>query len=1036
MANSTSLANTGKSLSAASIGQGLKNWVIGKRMYFVAFFIPVILTYLAYLLFGLYPAGKYSVLCLDLNGQYVYFFEALRDAFWGDGSIFYDWARNLSGNYMGIIGYYLASPFTLIVMLLPEKFMLGSLLIMQLCKLGAASVTFSYFLQKRRGLSSLHSLFFSVVYSMMAYAVIQLIDPMWLDGIVFLPLIMAGVEYLIDDGRKINYAIPLAIMFVANFYIGYMIAIFTALYYFFYLFFGSDTKKKPVDYFKITGRMGIATLAGLLCALFMILPVYFALQQGKFEFTDPDYSMQFQFDLIDLIPQLLPAQYDSVNVDGSPEIYSGILTVILLPLFYANGKINFKKKIGYTLLLLCMVFSMYIKPIDMMWHGGQVPNWLPFRYSFLVSFVLITMAATAFSKLKDIKVGVLGAVFFGMMVLLLVISKLGYEHIDTVKSIWVSIALVGIYLIILYFLRGNMHDGAKRFGNVLLSVIMLVAIGAEATYNATDSMKKIHKEVAYSTRDSWGSFVQSGRDTVDMLEEYDDGLYRSEKTYYRCVNDNGAFGLRGISHSSSVMNTRIINFIETMGYCTHSYYTRYNGNTPIADSLLGIKYILNKETETGRYLNSTYQPVEGLKHDYVDESNKEHTIQVYENPNALSIGYMVNDDITSIGHLGNDNPFNSQNIFLSTITGNTEFSEDGSAFLGNREYYTPIQLNGDPILNNVTTSPYGDQTCYTAESTGDPTVTFCLTAPDDKPIYIYFRTDNQKSVNLWLDSNESTGWFNDEGSTENDAEFFSAYFEGDNYTIMKLGEFEPGQNIRLRMTVANEYTIVRNFFFYSFNDELFQQDIDTLKNNQWQIEDGWKDNKIKGTITAEEGQIMLTSIPWEDGYTEEIRNAAGKKYSKFMDTIIGDGWRIKVDGKRVEPVKVLDAFVGVKLEPGEHTVELKYTPPGWTFGVIAFVFGVAALVLFFMYDKKNNKVLIAIAREKKMGVSEQKPKVKKLSSEDKVAELKKNSALKSDVKDEKDKKAEDKQKPKQKTSDSDNFEEDSKEKSEDNNSDE
>ena len=143
------------------------------------------------------------MLCLDLNGQYVYYFEALRDAFWGDGSIFYNWSRNLSGEFIGIIGYYLASPFTLIVLLLPEKFMLSSLLIMQLCKLGAAGVTFSYFLQKRRNVKPLQSLLFSTMYAMMAYAVIQLIDPMWLDGLVMLPLIMLGIEYMVDDGRGI-----------------------------------------------------------------------------------------------------------------------------------------------------------------------------------------------------------------------------------------------------------------------------------------------------------------------------------------------------------------------------------------------------------------------------------------------------------------------------------------------------------------------------------------------------------------------------------------------------------------------------------------------------------------------------------------------------------------------------------------------------------------------------------------------------------------------------------------------------------------
>ena len=147
-----------RSFSAGSVISAIGRWIVRNRIYLIAFAIPAVLTYLAYALFGLYPFGEESVLCLDLNGQYVYYFEALRDAFWGDGSIFYNWSRNLSGEFMGIIGYYLASPFTLIVMLLPEKFMLSSLLIMQLCKLGAAGATFNYFLQKRRVMSSRSSL--------------------------------------------------------------------------------------------------------------------------------------------------------------------------------------------------------------------------------------------------------------------------------------------------------------------------------------------------------------------------------------------------------------------------------------------------------------------------------------------------------------------------------------------------------------------------------------------------------------------------------------------------------------------------------------------------------------------------------------------------------------------------------------------------------------------------------------------------------------------------------------------------------------
>ncbi|MGN0585032.1 MAG: YfhO family protein [Ruminococcus sp.] len=943
--------------SKAGISGGLRHWFYDKRFYFIAFFIPVVLTYIAYAIFGIAPFGEQSVLCLDLNGQYVYYFEAIRDAFWGDGSIFYDWSRNLSGNFMGIIGYYLASPFTLIVILLPESMMVTSLLIMQLAKLGAAAVTFCYFLRRRRGMEEVPSLIFSTLYAMMAYAVIQLIDPMWIDGLVFLPLIMAGMEYLIDDGRRLNYIIPLGLMFVANFYIGYMIAFFCVIYFIFYTFFGSEAKSlEGYGKFQATGRFIYSSVVGAMLAAAMILPVYFALQQGKFDFTDPDYSFQTQFELVDLFPQLMPAQYDSVNVQGSPEIYCGTLTLFLLPLFYVNKNISTKKKIGYTFMLLCMIFSMYIKPVDMMWHGGQVPNWLPYRYSFLVSFVLLNIAATAFKNLKGISIGKLATEFVLLLFAMLFMVRINYEHIDVKKSVWVAIMFMLVHLVLIYILN-NGKPGRTRAMNTAISLSMLIFVAGEATYNAVDSMNKIHKEVSYSGGAYYNNFIQNGREIVGQLREYDDGLYRAEKTYWRCVNDNDALGLRGISHSSSVMNTKIINFIETMGYCTHSYYTRYNGNSDLADSLLGIKYVLNQESETGMdntdksYLNPNYVPInEGYT--YQNHNGVSQTVKIYENPNALSIGYMASEDILKIDHLGNDNPFNSQNVLMSTLAGQTQFDAAGS-IAGNAQYYTPLDV-GEPVINNITVSDYNVENrlkLYTAGE-GDPTINFNFTVPDDKPIYIYFKTENQKSVNLWL--GEWSDELQDYDYTEHDRYgFFSSYFEGDNYTMMRLGSFEPGKKISLRVTVAHEYTIVRDFFFYSFNEELFQQDIDKLKANQLNIEE-YDENYIKGTVTASEGQILMTSIPWEE--------TGASLEQSFLKLPWEGTWRVKVDGKSVEPTEVIKAFVGVQLEPGTHTIEFKYVSPGWYTGVILVLIAIVLLVIFHRQDRRNNKALIAAVK--------------------------------------------------------------------------
>ena len=927
-------------------------WAVRNRQYFAAFFLPIILVYIAYAIFGLSPFGDRSVLCLDLNGQYVYYFEAIRDAFWGDGSLLYNWTRNLSGDYSGIIGYYLASPFTLIVILLPRTLILVSLLIMILCKLGMASVTMCMYLQKSKHLSPLYSVILSVGFGMCAYGVIQTIDPMWLDGLVFLPLIALGVEYLVDDGRKLNYIIPLAVMCIANFYIGFMCCIFTAFYFLYYVCFGTDKVKfNAKGLVPVIIRMVGATAVAMCLAAFMILPVYNALSLGKFDFTQPDYSFKTQFPILEFLAQFGVNQYNSVNVQGRPEIYCGVLAFVTTPLFFLNTRIESRKKIGYAYLMLVMFFSMWIKPIDMLWHGGQVPNWLPFRYSFIFSFILLSMAGMTLRAIRGIKKPALIGTVVGIGIIMLWANSKNYldaksnVYLDTATSVWATILFAAAYALLLFLLsRKNLPKRTATW----LSIAVLVLSGAELTWNAANSFKDIHTEVCYSTKKSYNEYVKSGRKLVDRIYSEDPSFYRAEKTYVRTVNDNGGFGLRGMTHSSSVMNTKILKFIEAMGYSCRSYYSRYDGNTAIGDSLLGIKYVMDKGDDN-QNLNPTYT----LK--FTDtckgQNEEDMEVSVYENPNALSMGYMVNSDIQRVNAFGNDNPFNSQNILMSTITGNTTFTEDGQ-FDQWREYYYPIPITNELRLNEVYSEPYGTQTNYRANPDAvDPTIDIFFEAQSSDPIYIFFKTENESKVNLWL----ADQWNMDEPTCKNvdgsDGTFMGAYFETDNYHILRLGEFKQGQKLQLRMTLLTDgngkekYTIVKNFFFYHFNQALFDQDIATLKDQQWDLTKAGG-RVLEGKITAQSGQVMMTSIPYEPG------------------------WKVWVDGKKVDHLELFQAMIGVPLEPGEHTVKMKFTPKGLQLGLFLLVLGIFGAIAFYLYDSKNNKRVLELRAKRAKGIYE------------------------------------------------------------------
>ncbi len=921
----------------------LRDWALRNKIYFIAFLLPVIIMYVAYIIFKVYPFGDNCVLVLDLNGQYVYYFEELRDAFWsGDKSFIYSWSRNLSGGYMGIIGYYLASPFTLIVMLLPRTMLLGSLMIMQLTKLGTAAVTFCYFLQKSKKLPQLHALAFSVLYALCAYGVIQLIDPMWIDGLVFLPLIILGLEYLIDDGRKINYIIPLALMFISNFYIGYMIAIFTFLYFLYYMIFGcqnAEKKNRLYEMWQSLLRFGMATIVGLACAAFMLLPVYNALKLGKFEFTQPDFSYATQFNIMDFFSQLMVAQYDSVNVQGLPEIYCGLFTLALLPMFYMNKEIKAMKKIGYTMLAIVLFICMYIRPLDMVWHGFQMPNWLPFRYSFTFSFVLLCMAAETFKNIHGIKLSAIGGTLAGIAAFLLVTESRNVEHIAT-KDIWICIALVAVYCGIIFLIRKN----EKLFAVVAPILILTVSCG-ELLYNSSDTLKAEDKEIVYSKRTTWYNFIDNGREVTNKLYEYDDGFYRAEKTFHRMVNDNAAIGLKGISHSSSVMNARTLKFLEAMGYSTSTFYSRYDGANALIDSILGIKYSMdrNYKSDIGtenykRLVDAAYDPV--FSYEYMDEADKERVIDVYKNPYALSVGFMADENIKYIERFGNDNVFNSQNILLSVLSGRTDLDLKTGQFGEIMEYFKPIEVDPESfVLNNVTTEPYGTGKKYVADAAGDPTVDMYIPVTSDKPIYSFLKTDFQKSVNLWMSTEQ------DENGQYINHKFVGTYFENHDYHTLALGSFEPGTTINLRMTVANEFTIVNNFFFYEFDEDLFADSINALKENQWNLTET-SARHLEGTITASEGQIMMTSIPYEKG------------------------WTVKVDGKKVDYREIAEALIGIEISPGEHTVSMTYTSPGLVVGIFLLIIGIGCIVMFYMYDKKNNKVLIAMYRAKETNTSE------------------------------------------------------------------
>ena len=92
-----------------------------------------------------------------------------------------------------------------------------------------------------------------------------------------------------------------------------------------------------------------------------------------------------------------------------------------------------------------------------------------------------------------------------------------------------------------------------------------------------------------------------------------------------------------------------------------------------------------------------------------------------------------------------------------------------------------------------------------------------------------------------------------------------------------------------------------------------------------------EDNVIQGTIRVKKDGWFITSIPYDKHF------------------------KIYIDGKETEIQKVNTAFLGCKIESGNHEVKIIYHAPGTTTGKVLSLIGIAGFVLVLVREKRKQK---------------------------------------------------------------------------------
>jgi uncharacterized membrane protein YfhO len=842
-------------------------------VYLLSFMAAPLILLLVYAFRGVYPFGQSSVLALDLNGQYIYYYEYYRGIFLADNSLLYSFSRSLGGEMIGTFAYYLASPFSFILLLFPRVLITEAVLTMILLKVGAAALTFAVYLRVERKAQPLTVILFSTMYGLMSYNIIQTMNPMWLDGPIFFPLIILAVERLVDLKRWPLYVFFLSIMFMANFYIGYMVGIFVFIYFIYYHYVREGGESRGFD-LKVIGIFLSASLVAVAGSLWLLLPTYNALGFGKFGFTSPNFAPLQKLDIFDLYAKMLPLSYDSVNVQGYPFIYCGLLTLILLALYFTSAGITRHKKIASALLLTVIVVFFSVSSLDMLLHGFQEPIWLNFRYAFIFSFFALILGFEAFEVLKRSDQITLFRTCLALLLITALIGRLTGDWIRPEKTLWLSYLLLTLYSCLLYYLKVQQdlpprvpdveQPSIKKVTIKWLQAILLFIVFLELFLNTIALIDSAHKEVYYSDRNSYREYFDRLYPAIDLLKEKDQEFYRTETVMRRTVNDPLALGIYGVSHSSSVFNQSVIDLMFRLGFAAREHWTSYKGATPITDSLFGVRYILAEK------------PVNNLYHK-ISEQNE---VLIYKNQFSMPFVYAVDEKLTAI-ELDSHDPFANQNFLLSTMIGEPY-----------TEYFKLSSIR-EVIFENIEGIEQEDIVAYSIVNPNQNAhIEYLVETAADNEMYMYLVSSIPRKVNIWKNQ-----------------EYVDTFFDYGSVCIIPLGANPDEETISLITTpIEGEYYLNHNLFYY-LDRPAFEAAMATLNTSKAQVE-RISDTKLRIEAEVEEGEILFTSIPYDQG------------------------WQVKIDGEKAEITKVLGSLLAVKVNPGQRLITFEYCPRGFKAGTI------------------------------------------------------------------------------------------------------
>ncbi len=770
----------------------------------LTFISSVLIILLIFLTIGMF---EHTIFVSDLQAQYYPALTHLQNILSGDASFIYNFNAALGDSFLGTFYYYLSSPLNILAIFIKDINVLVYVLV--ILKLSLAS-TFTYlFLRYQFKEEKIHFLIpLSLFYGISSFGVCYYFHIMWLDIYMLFPLILMGIDKIIKEHKHLLFIISFFLALLANYYFGFMLAIFSFLYYNYKLLLKYKIKKDIKIILKENIHFIIIGILTCLLASFILIPIGQEITNYSRENTEfmAGENLKVGFNIFYFIERFILGDFSNLDVLNTSGFYihTSILTIPLLYFYFINKKINKKEKIITSFILLLFILSMSINYLNYFWHGFMAPSYFNGRYIFMFLLFIILICTKSLYEYKNIK----SKHYFIIFVCTIILVSLLYF----VRNIHAT-DIVKIVILILYLLSLWVIADKKQY----YFLIILVAL-YELCFNG------------WSYISGYNEYFVKFND-IDSLENYGNGItyikkhdkekfYRIENNCNDLINRSYLFNYNGIDYFMSTIKKDIVSLFNNLSITNHSYTKntiKFDGYNFILSSILNVKYFIDENNRQ----NIVYE--EFLKTD---------DFSIYQNPYALNLGYMVDQNILN----------------------NIKVENNGLEYLRQ-------------LLNNML--GYDTNILKPVEVTKIDNFNYQFNNVNNDNYYVLITFKDGKNFN------KLKMFINDKEAIRDN---------GNSYYYHIFNDYQDIVNLKLDIAGGDEQYI-DNVYVYYYNIDKFKEIFNVLKEEQLNIQIN-KGHYLSGTIKVKHKNILFTSIPYDENWHVYIDGKEVTK-EKLLNSLIG-----------------------------------------------------------------------------------------------------------------------------------------------------